>query len=360
MNRIYITAAILSLLATASCRQEEKKQVTEQFALTDTMLARTEFAKAGMQPLSSGLKLYGKVTAPNSRLAEVYPAVGGSVVKVNVDLGDYVKQGQVLAVIRSGEVAEYERQRIDADNDVAIAEKNHQVMQDMYSGKLASEKDLLLSEKELQKAKASRQRISEVFKIYSLGQGATYNVTAPLSGFVVDKDITENMQLRSDNAESLFAIAQISEVWVIANVNESDISKVTPGTEALIHTISYPDRVFKGKVDKILNVLDETTKAMKVRIVIPNEDLALKPEMSATVSLIMKQNKSMIAVPSSAVIFDKSKNWVMVYKDKNNIETRPVEVYSQFGDTTYLRSGVKEGETVISKNQLLIYNALNN
>jgi len=67
----------------------------------------------------------------------------------------------------------------------------------------------------------------------------------------------------------------------------------------------------------------------------------------------------MIALPSSAIIFDKSKNWVMVYKDRSNIETRPVEVYNQFGDTTYIRHGLKEGETVISKNQLLIYDALN-
>jgi membrane fusion protein, heavy metal efflux system len=217
----------------------------------------------------------------------------------------------------------------------------------------------VLAEKELQKARAAQQRIDEVFRIYSIGKGAVYNVVAPISGFIIDKNITQNMQLRSDKGESMFSIAQIDEVWVIANVNESDISKISQGVEAEVLTISYPDKVFKGKVDRIFNVLDDNTKSMKVRITIPNADLLLKPEMSATVSLKLKENREMLAIPSSAVIFDKSKNWVMVYKDRNNIETRQVTVYSQQGDTSYVQHGLEAGETVVSQNQLLIYDALN-
>jgi len=279
--------------------------------------------------------------------------------KVNVELGDFVKQGQVLAVIRSSEIAEFEKQRFDAVNDVAIAEKNLQVATDMFAGKLTSEKDMLIAQKELEKAKASLQRINEVFRIYSIGAGAAYNVVAPISGFIIDKNITQNMQLRSDKGEAMFSIAQIDEVWVMANVNESDISKITQGMEAEVITISYPDKVFKGKVDRIFNVLDDNTKSMKVRITIPNADLLLKPEMSAIISLKIREQSTLLAIPSSAVIFDKSKNWVMVYHGRDNIETRQIQVYSQFADTTFIKMGINEGDTVISKNQLLIYDALN-
>lgn len=327
--------------------------------LSDTMLAHTTFAKADVQAVTGGLKLYGKITADNSRQAQVFPVVGGSVASVSAELGDHVTQGQVLAVIRSSEIAEYEKQRLDAQNDVAIAEKNLQVAHDMFAGKLTSEKDLLIAEKELQKAKASLQRINEVYRIYSIGKGATYNVVAPISGFIIDRNITQNMQLRSDKGESMFSIAQIDEVWVMANVNESDISRISQGMEAEIRTISYPDKIFHGKVDRIFNVLDDNTKSMKVRITIPNPDLLLKPEMSATVSLKMREDKNLVAVPSSAVIFDKSRNWVMVYKGRDNIETRQVEIYSQYGDTTYIRHGLEKDETVVSGNQMLIYDALN-
>ncbi|MBL7932681.1 MAG: efflux RND transporter periplasmic adaptor subunit, partial [Bacteroidia bacterium] len=112
-------------------------------------------------------------------------------------------------------------------------------------------------------------------------------------------------------------------------------------------------------VDKIFNVIDPETKAMKILIKINNPDHLLKPEMNATVNLKFSEKKKMNAVPSSSIIFDKSKNWVMVFKSRSKIETRQVEVYQSIGDITYISSGVNEYESVISKNGLLIYDALN-
>jgi cobalt-zinc-cadmium efflux system membrane fusion protein len=81
--------------------------------------------------------------------------------------------------------------------------------------------------------------------------------------------------------------------------------------------------------------------------------------MNATVNVAYSEHEQMIAVPSSSVIFDKSKNWVMIFKDRANIETRLVEVYRQLGDITYISSGLVKGDKVISKNGMLIYDALN-
>lgn len=359
MNRIPATILLAIVAIATSCQSHHQDDTAQPFELTDTMMAKMKCDKAVMQQVSSEMKLFGKVTADNDRMAQVFPAVGGNVIKVNVELGDYVKKGQVLAVIRSGEAAEYEREKMEANSAVALAEKNLQVARDMYAGKLTSEKDMLAAEKELENARAAQRRIGEVFRIYNLGGGAAYNVVAPISGFIIDKNVTENMQLRSDRSEALFSIAEIDEVWVLANVNESDIGKIGQGMEATVKTVSYPDRVFNGAIDRIFNMIDDNTKSMKVRIRIPNSDLALKPEMSVTVSLKLKENKSMVAIPSSAIIFDKSKNWVMIYHNRRNVETRQVEVYQQSGDTAYISSGLKEGETVIAQNQLLIYDALN-
>lgn len=343
-----------------SCSVKEEIVATEnKFMLSDTMLATMSFSDVQVETVKNELKLFGKINAANNRQAQVYPVVGGSVVKVNAELGDYVKQGQVLAVLRSSEVAEFERQKMDAQNDISLAEKNLQVARDLFAGKLTSEKDVLAAEKELEKSKAANQRIKEVFNIYNLGKGSIYNVTAPISGFIIDKNVNQNMQIRSDRTDFLFSIAQIDEVWVMANVNESDIGKIQQGMDAEVHTISYPDKVFTGKVDRIYNILDPDTKAMKARISISNKDLALKPEMNATVTIRFTENKNMIAVPSSAVIFDKSKNWVMVYTDRSHIETRLVEVYRQLGDKTYIASGLQPGEKVITTNQMLVYDALN-
>ncbi len=312
-----------------------------------------------MQEVKNRLLLFGKITADNNKLAQVYPIVGGMVISIQVELGDYVKQGQVLASIRSGEVASYEKERLDAQNDVAIAEKNLQVAKDLYAGKLNSEKDVLAAERELDKAKAELNRINEIYKIYSLGNGSIYNVVAPISGFVVTKKINQNEQIRSDNTEPLFSIADINEVWALANVNESDIGTVKVGYEADIKLLAFPNDIYTGKIDKIFNAIDPDTRSMKVRVQIPNPDFKLKPEMNCTVSMNYNEGKTMTAIPSSAVLFDKSKYWVLIFHDRHNIETRQVQVYRQLNDISYINSGLEVGETVISDNALLVYDALN-
>ena len=356
---LYTALTCLVVINLTSCKTKPVEEVAQGFVLSDTMMKHCNFTEAKMQDVKNELKLFGKVTADNNKMAHVYPITGGIVASINVELGDFVKEGQLLAVVKSSEVADFQRQLLDAKSDVALAEKNVQVARDLYNGKLNSEKDVIASEKELEKAKAELTRINEVYSIYHLKQGSEYRITAPISGFIVNKDITQNEELRSDRTEEVFSIAQIDEVWVLANVNESNISKVALGYEAEVQTISYEDKVFKGKVDKIFNVIDPATKAMKILVKINNPDLLLKPEMNATVNLKFTENKKLIAVPSSAVLFDKSKNWIMVYKDNKHIETRLVDVYSKIGDITYISNGISEGEKVISKNGLLIYDALN-
>ncbi|MBL7922204.1 MAG: efflux RND transporter periplasmic adaptor subunit [Bacteroidia bacterium] len=350
---------ICTLLLSASCKTKVEEEAPEKFELTDTMMKRCEFITAKIEDVKSEMKFFGKITADNNKMAHVYPITGGIVAKIEVELGDYVNEGQLLAVVKSSEVADFQRQLLDARSDVALSEKNLQVAKDLFAGKLNSEKEVLAAEKELEKAKAELARINEVYAIYHLKQGSEYRITAPISGFIINKDITQNEELRSDRAEEVFSIAQINDVWVLANVNESNISKVAIGYEADVQTLSYPDKIFKGKVDKIFNVIDPTTKAMKILVKINNANLLLKPEMNATVNLKFSENKNMIAVPSRAIVFDKNKDWVMIYKNKKNIETRQVEVYHKLGDITYISSGVSENEKVISKNALLIYDALN-
>jgi membrane fusion protein, heavy metal efflux system len=309
----------------AACEHIQDADVQEAFVLSDTMMKRTEFATATRQQVKSELKMFGKV----------------------------------LAVIRSSEVAEFDREREDAQNDVLVAEKNLQIANDLFESKLNSERDVITSKKELEKAQSELKRINEVFSIYGLTFDSKYYVKAPISGFVIEKSVNHDMQLRSDRSENIFTIAEIDDIWVMANVNETDIGKIKLGFDAEIKTLSYPDKVFEGKVDRIFNVLDPETKVMKVRISLENKDYALKPEMNANVIVRYGEDLSQLAIPSSAVIFDKSRYYVMVYKSPSDMQTRPVEIFKQLGDTTYVKSGLAEGEKVISKNQLLVYDALN-
>ncbi|KAF2339656.1 efflux RND transporter periplasmic adaptor subunit [Flavobacterium nitrogenifigens] len=361
MKHILFIGIALAGLSLTSCKKEvENPETNTSFVLSDTMLKSTTTAEATTQPLKNELSFYGKITADNNKMIDVYPLVGGNVMKVNVELGDYVKKGQVLATIKSTDVADFEKQSIDAKSDLLVAKNNLKVAQELFDGKLNSESDVLQAKSEVNKAQSQLSKIQETYKIYNIKAGSIYEVTAPISGFIIQKSINQDMLLRNDRSENIFDIAEISEVWAMANINEIDINKVKLGTSATVTTLSYPDKAFYGKVDKIYNVIDPETKAMQARIKLNNPDYMLKPDMNANIKLSFNENQSMIAVPSKAIVFDKSKNFVVVFKDRNNIETRQVEVYRVVGDTTYLSSGLKENEKVITNNQLFIYGALNN
>ncbi|MFN8348873.1 MAG: efflux RND transporter periplasmic adaptor subunit [Spirosomataceae bacterium] len=360
MNKGLIFLLLFGSGLLASC--EKKQAVSEElkaFMLSDTMMKRIELAKVSTEPVRSELTLVGKITADENRVIKVYPLVGGNVEDVNVELGDHVRKGQVLATIRSGEVADFERQMIQAQSEVLVAEKNLKTAEDLFESKLNSQREVTVAKKEVENAQAELNRIKEVFRIYGLGKNTNYVVKSPIDGFVISKNINPGMQLRSDNTEQIFTVGQISEVWVMANVNESDIPRVKTGMVADIQTISYGGELFRGSVDKIYNVLDPETKTMKVRIRLNNAGFKLKPEMHATVSLKFDEGGSMTAIPASAVIFDRSKNWVMVFKNRSSIETREVTVYKMLNDIAYIRTGLKDNEQVIAKNQLLVYDALN-
>jgi cobalt-zinc-cadmium efflux system membrane fusion protein len=353
--------AILSLLFfLSSCHNEKvKEEIKETFVLSDKMLSTTKTETARLQPLKNELNFYGKITADNNKMIEIFPVVGGSVTKVYVELGDYVQKGQLLATIRSTEVAGFEKELEDAKNDVIVAKNNLKVAQELFEGKLSAESDVLEAKSILEKAQSQLNRIEETYKIYNIKGSATFEVRSPLSGFIIQKNINQDMLLRNDKSDNIFDIAQIDEVWAIVNVNESDINQVKLGIDAEVSTLSYPDKKFYGKVDKIFNIIDPETKAMKARVKLNNTGFLLKPEMRATIKLSYEEDRQMIAIPSKAVIFDKSKNFVMIFKDRNNIETRQVEVFRQVGEITYISSGLQEGEKVITENQLLIYDALN-
>lgn len=361
MTQKMLSGLLLSFVITIhSCnRQPADNEGMTTFTMSTEMLHKCTFYTTSLQEVRNDLRLFGKMEADNNKMAQIYPILSGVVTSIHVGLGDYVKQGEILASIQSIEIAGFQKEYLDAVNEVETREKNLQVARDLFEGKLNSERDVTIAAKELEMARAELKRIREVYKIYNLKSGSVYNIVAPMSGFVITKNIFQNEQLRANDSEALFTIAETREIWAVANVNEIDISKVKEGYDVSVQTLAFPDTPYHSTIQKIYNVIDAHTKSMKIRIALPNEDFKLKPEMNCTVTVHYSENQEMIAIPSSAIIFDKSKYWVMVFRNRHAIETREVQVYNQLGNTSYIRTGLKPGEKIIAKNGLLVYDALN-
>jgi membrane fusion protein, heavy metal efflux system len=361
MNHIKNIITGLLVLSAAACKQNQiQDPPAQKFCLTPMMEKKIQVSTVKMDTVKNEISLSGQIAADEDKWVKVFPVVGGVVKELKVQLGDYVKKGQELAVIQSTEIADYEGQLSSAESNVNIAEKTLTSNEEMFKSGLATERDVVSSKNELQKAKAELTRLRQTLGIYGAHANAVQTLYAPVSGFVVEKNVTDNMQFRPDGAQPFFTISNLDEVWVMASVFESDIAKIKVGYEADVKVLAYKDKIFKAKVDRIFSQLDPQSRVMKVRIRIPNKDFLLKPEMFAEIRIVYDDgSKQMPAVPAQSIIFDKNKNFVMVYKDSCNIETREVEVFQTIGDTAYIKSGLDAGEKVISQYQLLVYDALN-
>jgi cobalt-zinc-cadmium efflux system membrane fusion protein len=344
----------------SACENKDKKPDADKgYVIPDTVMKDLRIDTVGMSQLVNAVTLTGKVGTNDDNVIPVFSLVSGNVSDVKVLLGDYVTAGQTLAIVRSQEMAQYSSDLLNAQTNLAIAQKNLEKTIDMFHSGLASVPDSLAAVVQLQQAKAELDRINRVMKINSGNSQGEFEVRAPISGFIVQKGVTNNMTIRGDNSTSLFTISDLKNVWIQANVYESNISLIHQGENVDVTTIAYPDKIFKGKVDKVMNVLDPTSKVMKVRVVLPNPDYLLKPEMYASITVTEKENKECLSVPSSAVIFDHSQNFVLVFHSRSEVTITPVQVISAVGDKTFIKTGVTQGEKIISSQAILIYNALN-
>ncbi len=349
---------LATLLVTGCGANEPPVADTNAFVLSDTMLQRIHLDTVVLKQVEQVIHLNGRIAADQNQLASVYAIMSGQVISVDAELGDRVRKGQTLAKIRSGEVAKMERKLISAQSDREVAEKNLATKEELFRSQLLSERKLVEARYNLEKANAQLQRMNEVFSIYTFEAGSRYVLRAPMDGYVIEKSITRDVTLPDDHPDPVFTIAELNEVWVLADVYESDIARVKEGMPAEVTTLSYPDKVFHGKVDKIFNILDPRTRTMRIRISLPNEGILLKPEMIARIRLSYQESQSRPAIPSSAVVFDNGKNYVLVFKDRYNIAVREVTVDQSNEKTTWVSSGLTPGEVVIGREQLYLFKAL--
>ncbi|NAW50332.1 efflux RND transporter periplasmic adaptor subunit [Elizabethkingia argentiflava] len=361
MKKFMISVATVVLLI--SCSKEmspQKAKMIKGFEVSKKMMANLKFAEAKKEYIQEQMSFFGKISADRNSYIDIFPLVGGNVLSVNVELGDYVRKGQVLATIRSTEVAGFQQELSDAKTDLAEAKNKLRVAQELYEGRLNTRNDILTAKSEMIKAQEQLKRAQAVSTIYNMKSGNIYSVVSPINGYIVQKNINKDMQLRSDRTDNIFDVADTKKVWALVNVNESDIDKISLGMKAEVSTLSYPDKVFYGKIDKIFKIINPETNAMQARIVLDNSSGLLVPESKATIKVNNTLDQTAIAIPGKSVIFENNRYFVVVFKSRNDVKIKEVKILKQSGDTTYVSEGLSEGETVVSDNQLLIYQALNN
>lgn len=365
MNRfnkysLSILAALVLLFNLLACSSKSSKEEAKiPYQIPDSLFNTLKTDTVRISKLTNAIKFNGMIDFNTDRMVTIFPLISGNVQDVKVMPGDYIKTGEVLGRIKSAEVANYDAALTNAETNVRLTKMQLEQQTSLFKSGLASQIDVTNAEVNHQQAIATKTAAEKILQINGNSKNGEYLIKSPIDGFLVQKNVTNGMAIRTDNGNGLFIISDLKEVWVQANVYEENIRKVHQGDEVDVTTIAYPDKVFKGKISRLMNILDPVNKVMKMRVVLNNPDYMLKPQMFATVTVNNTEKQEAVAISSAALIFDHSQYYVLIYKGKKSVELRPVEVLSINGKTAFIKSGVSPGEILIGSQVIFIYGALN-
>lgn len=358
--KVLITAAIVLItgFGLQSCKHKEENQDKDaRFRVTDSLLKSLLIDTVKEASALTQITLTGSIAPDENKMVKIFPLVSGVAQDVRVQLGDVVRKGQTLATLKSAEMAAFTKDFISSASDIRNTRRIYESTQDLYKSGLASQKDLEQTQSDYEKAQAEGKRAGAVVSI-NKSNGNGYELKTPLAGFIVEKNVSNNTQVRADASQNLFTVADLSTVYVLVNVYESDISKIQTGDPVKITTLSYPDKVFNGNIDKIDNMLDPDNKVMHARIKVVNPGNLLKPGMFANIQIKAKSGEDLPVINTRSLIFDNDKNYVIVVDGKAKVHVQQVQIAKTVEDRAYISAGVKPGDRVIASRQVYLYESL--
>jgi membrane fusion protein, heavy metal efflux system len=303
------------------------------------------------------LVLPAVVEADPARTVKVLPPVTGRVTDLMVQLGERVVQGQDLAVIDSGDLAQAYSDIEKARSVLTLTKKGLDRQLGLEKAGGAAIKDREQAQSDYDQAVAELERAQSRLRAIGVPadqkeQSRLLTLKAPAAGSVIDLQVARGAFL-NDPTAAIMTIANLGTVWVTANLPEKDTALVTTGQDVDVVFSAYAGEVFAGKVLFISDVLDPDTRRTKIRIAFENPDMKLKPNMFADATFLAPR-QTMQVVPTQALVLKEETDRVFVEVAPWTFEARPVEVGFQQGDQAVVEHGLKAGERIVVKGGVLL------
>src|SRR6266568_4402167 len=301
--------------------------------------------KVESKAVNAETRFYGNVQVDERRQAYVQTRFAGWIRKVYADAtGNFIGKGQPLFTIYSPDL-------VSTEQEYLLAKQNSEsLQQSKVRGVAAGASSLFAAAKE----RLLQREVSpaEIEKLDQTGKAITdLTIHSPVSGYITQKNALPNMYVQPETM--LYTVADLSDVWVLAQVFQSDAGKIKPGDPAEVTVDAYPGRVFNGRVDYILPQLDMNTRTLPVRLVFANPGLKLRPGMYVNVRAKLPMGRQLV-VPASAAFHSGTKNLLFVYQGEGSIEPREVEFGPQVGDQIVVSKGLKADEQIVTSANFLI------
>jgi len=337
-------------------------ETAQLFSVSPEQMSHLQITTVVVAPLARSLRLSGAVAYNAFRTTPVISPVGGPVARILVAPGDHVKLRQPLLEVSSPDYAQLRASYLKARDIFRVADKNFARAQDLYKHGAIAERDLLQAESDRNQAKADLDSNEQALRILGIPQpdalekapaSPAIPLLSPIDGEIVERLVSPG-QLLQAGASQAFTISDMSTVWVLANVYQTDLAYVKPGEEVEVVSDAFPD-IFRGKISYLAPAVDVNTRTLQARIVVENSGRKLKKDMYVTVTVKAGRVENAIAVPDSAVLRDdENQTFVYVAAGENKFRRRSVETgQSQDGRTQVLR-GLSAGDKIVGDGSLFL------
>ena len=302
-------------------------------------------AVAQVKSVSDKLKIPGNVDIDEQSLSYVQTRFAGWIQNVYVNATyQYVKKGQHLFTIYSPDL-------VSTEQEYLLAKQNQKTLAPNPHGMAAQEGGWLLD--------AAEERLRQFGvpgpEIASLQQSGKVRreiaIASPASGFVIERNALPNAYVQPDT--KLYTIADLSTVWVYANVFQDAVGRLRPGDPAQVTVDAYPGRAFDGRVDQILPQVDPATRTVRVRLIFRNPGVVLKPGMYVNVEINIPLGKQLV-IPASAVLQSGARTIAFIDHGGGNLEPREIQTGPQLNDSVVVVKGLQPGDQIVSSANFLV------
>jgi len=354
--KIVWLAAFWFALMVAGCGKKEAQEEHVEEHHSDVVvlteegikLAGIKVEKVGLRNVPVEFSAAGKVGFNEKKLVHITARTAGWVEKVNAFAGDRVKAGDSLASLYSPEFLSSQGEFVQAEERLKSVSPTDSVEYRTAQALYNSARSRLLlfgaGEKELEALAQTHRPVERLV------------IKSPITGNIVESNLIVGNTI--DRGADLFRISDLSSLWVMADVYEKDIRAVQKGRQVRIKTASLGGRTFNGTVEAVNDVLDETTRTFKVRILVENPTGELKPEMFCECVFSGQSNRPVLAVPFETVQHVGDDYFVFVREDSVSFEKRTVKTGEELGNLIEIINGLKEGEEVVTVGAFMLKSEL--
>lgn len=308
--------------------------------------------------LQDSLKLSAHVDLDHQRIARIGSAVTGRITEIQAILGQSVNKGQQLALLNSSELGQAQSEYLKANSQVNIRRLAVQRAERLLSSDVIAAAELQERQGALTEAEVDLKTARDQLRVLGMSEQdlkrldrertihSFSSISASISGVVIERNVTLGQVVQP--ADTLYTIADLSQVWIVAEVPEIEAHWVSQGDQVEAEIPALPGLTVKGQLIYISDMVNPETRTVTVRIALPNPERKYKPQMLATLK-INKRGEQLLAIPSQAVVRDNDQDWVFIQTAPGEFKLHQVDLGNEENGMRQLLGGLQVGDKIVTK-----------